>query len=165
MAVIDASHPDIYDFVTTKADSPSELSNFNLSVGVTDAFLRAVIRDGPHRLVNPRTGKTVARMPAAELFGAICEAAHACGDPGLVFLDTINRANPVPGRWPNRGNQSVRRGSVAALRVMQSRFDQPGPDARDGRVNWDRLAEVTELAVRFLDDVIEVSRYPFPELG
>lgn len=98
MAVLDVSHPDICDFVTAKAESPSELPHFNLSVGVTDAFLRAVERNGLHRLVNPRTGKIVARMPAAELFDAICKAAHAGGDPGLVFLDTINRANPVPGR-------------------------------------------------------------------
>lgn len=98
MAVLDVSHPDVYDFVTTKAESPGELTHFNLSVGVTDVFLRAVERGGMHRMVNPRTGKAGARMPAAELFDAICVAAHACGDPGLVFLDTINRANPVPGR-------------------------------------------------------------------
>ena len=98
MAVLDASHPDIYDFVAAKTESPQELTHFNLSVGVTDAFLRAVEQDGTHRLVNPRTGKTVARVSAADLFDAICQAAHACGDPGLVFLDTVNRANPLPGR-------------------------------------------------------------------
>lgn len=76
MAVLDVSHPDICDFVTAKAESPSELPHFNLSVGVTDAFLRAVERNGLHRLVNPRTGKIVARMPAAELFDAICKAAR-----------------------------------------------------------------------------------------
>ena len=97
MAVLDASHPDIYDFVGAKADAPG-LEQFNLSVGVTDAFLRAVERNGSHRLVNPRTGKTVARAPAADLFSAICEAAHACGDPGILFLDAINRANPLPSR-------------------------------------------------------------------
>ena len=159
------SHPDIYEFVTTKAERRSELSHFNLSVGVTDAFLRAVERNGAHRLVNPRTGKTVARIPAAELFGAICEAAHACGDPGLVFLDTINRANPVPGRGrieatnpcgevPLLPYESCNLGSINLARMVA-----------DGRVNWDRLAEVAGVAVRFLDDVIDVSRYPFPELG
>jgi len=165
MAVLDASHPDIYDFVTTKAERRRELSHFNLSVGVTNAFLRAVERNGAHRLVNPRTGKSVARMPAAELFGAICEAAHACGDPGLVFLDTINRANPVPGRGrieatnpcgevPLLPYESCNLGSINLARMVA-----------DGRVNWDRLAEVAGVAVRFLDDVIDVSRYPFPELG
>src|SRR5271166_2343668 len=165
MAVLEASHPDIYDFVTTKAERRGELSHFNLSVGVTDAFLRAVERNGTHRLVNPRTGKTVARIPAAELFGAICEAAHACGDPGLVFLDTINRANPVPGHGrieatnpcgevPLLPYESCNLGSINLARMVA-----------DGGVNWDRLAEVAQLAVRFLDDVIDVSRYPFPQLG
>ena len=165
MAVLDVSHPDIYDFVTTKAESPRELTHFNLSVGVTDAFLRAVERNGTHRLVNPRTGKTVARMPAAELFTAICESAHACGDPGLVFMDTINRANPVPGRGrieatnpcgevPLLPYESCNLGSINLARMITDR-----------RVDWDRLDNVAGLAVRFLDDVIDVSRYPFPELG
>jgi ribonucleoside-diphosphate reductase alpha chain len=164
MAVLDVSHPDIYDFVTAKAESPDDLTHFNLSVGVTDAFLRAVERSGTHRLINPRTGKVVARVPAVELFDTICEAAHACGDPGLLFLDTINRANPLPrrgrieatnpcGEVPLLPYESCNLGSINLARMTTA-----------GRVDWDRLADVTELAVRFLDDVIDVSRYPFPEL-
>lgn len=165
MAVLDASHPDVYDFVTSKADSPSELTHFNLSVGVTDAFLRAVERDGTHRLINPRTGKTVARASAVELFDTICQAAHACGDPGLLFLDTVNRANPLPARGrieatnpcgevPLLPYESCNLGSINLARMVV-----------DGRVDWDRLADVAAVAVRFLDDVIDVSRYPFRELG
>ncbi|ETW21294.1 adenosylcobalamin-dependent ribonucleoside-diphosphate reductase [Mycobacterium gastri] len=165
MAVLDAAHPDICDFVTAKAESPSALTHFNLSVGANDAFLRAVEGGGAHRLVNPRTGKTVARMPAAELFDAICQAAHACGDPGLVFLDTINRANPVPARGrieatnpcgevPLLPYESCNLGSINLARMIIN-----------GHVDWDRLGAVTEVAVRFLDDVIDVSRYPFPELA
>ncbi|WP_063050784.1 adenosylcobalamin-dependent ribonucleoside-diphosphate reductase [Nocardia arthritidis] len=165
MALLDVSHPDIYDFVTTKADSPRELTHFNLSIGVTSAFLRAVERNGTHRLVNPRTGKTVARVPAVDLFDAICAAAHACGDPGLAFLDTINRANPTPergrieatnpcGEVPLLPYESCNLGSINLARMTTA-----------GHVDWDRLAKVTALAVRFLDDVIDVSRYPFPELG
>ena len=145
MAVLDASHPDIYDFITTKAESPSELTHFNLSVGVTDAFMRAVERGATHRVVNPRTGKTVARLPAAELFDAICGAAHACGDPGLVFLDTINRANPVPGRGrieatnpcgevPLLPYESCNLGSINLARMIT-----------DGRVDWDRPLTFLEL--------------------
>ncbi|KZS70371.1 ribonucleoside-diphosphate reductase [Mycobacterium kansasii] len=165
MAVLDASHPDICDFITAKAESPSHLTHFNLSVGVDDAFLRGVERGGAHRLVNPRTGKTVARMSAAELFDAICQAAHACGDPGLVFLDTINRANPVPARGrieatnpcgevPLLPYESCNLGSINLARMITN-----------GHLDWDRLGAVTEVAVRFLDDVIDVSRYPFPELA
>jgi ribonucleoside-diphosphate reductase alpha chain len=165
MAVLHVSHPDVYDFVATKAESPSQLGHFNLSVGLTDAFLRAVERNGTHHLVNPRTGKTVARIPAADLFDAICKAAHACGDPGLVFLDTINRANPLPARGrieatnpcgevPLMPYESCNLGSINLARMTT-----------EGRIDWSRLDDVTEVAVRFLDNVIDVSRYPFPELA
>jgi len=165
MAVLDSSHPDICEFVTAKAGAPEAFTHFNFSVGVSDAFLRAVERDGTHRLINPRTGKTVARVRAAELFTAICDAAHACGDPGLVFLDTVNRADPLPalgrieatnpcGEVPLRPYESCNLGSINLARMTGN-----------GHVDWERLTEVAGLAVRFLDDVIDVSRYPFPELG
>ena len=165
MAVLDVSHPDSYEFVTAKAGSPNDLSQFNLSVGVTDAFMRAVVSGGSYPVVNPRTGKTVERRPAGELFTAICTAAHACGDPGLVFLDTINRANPMPaggrieatnpcGEVPLRPYESCNLGSINLARMTDG-----------GRIDWDRLAATAALGVRFLDDVIDVSRYPIPELA
>lgn len=164
MAVLDVSHPDIYDFINAKSGTSDQLSHFNLSVGVTDAFMRAVERGGTHRLVNPRTHRTVARVPAVDLFDALCEAAHACGDPGLLFLDAINRANPMPGAGrieatnpcgevPLMPYESCNLGSINLARMT-----------RDAAVDWDRLTEVTELGVRFLDDVIDVNEYPFPEL-
>ncbi|GAB93912.1 putative ribonucleotide reductase [Gordonia rhizosphera NBRC 16068] len=165
MAVLDVSHPDVYEFATAKAGARDELSHFNLSVGVTDAFLRAVERGATHRLVNPRTHKTVARVSAADLFGAICEAAHACGDPGLLFLDAINRANPLPhrgrieatnpcGEVPLLPHESCNLGSINLARMCAH-----------GTVDWDRLTAVTTEAVRFLDDVIDVNVYPFGELA
>ncbi len=164
MAVLDVSHPDIYDFITTKAESPEALQQFNLSVGVNDGFLHAVARNGTHRLINPRTGRTVATVPAADLFTAICEAAHRCGDPGLLFRDTIDRANPTPalgrieatnpcGEVPLLPYESCNLGSINLARMVSG-----------GRLDWDRLGAVAELGVRFLDDVIDVSRYPIPEL-
>jgi ribonucleoside-diphosphate reductase alpha chain len=163
MAVLDVSHPDVYAFVGAKA-TPGDLEHFNLSIGVTDRFLRAIERGGSHRLVNPRTGRTVARVGAADLFDAICDAAHRTGDPGLLFLDTINRANPTPalgpieatnpcGEVPLLPNESCNLGSINVARF-----------AAGSRVDWERLAGTVRLAVRFLDDVIDVSRYPFPEL-
>ncbi|ULN45414.1 adenosylcobalamin-dependent ribonucleoside-diphosphate reductase [Mycolicibacterium goodii] len=164
MAVLDVSHPDVYEFVAAKVDDPAALAHFNLSVGVTDAFMRAVQRGGTHRLVNPRTGKTVARVPAVDLFDVICRSAHACGDPGLVFLDTVNRANPVPtrghieatnpcGEVPLMPYESCNLGSINLGRMVTA-----------GRVDWHHLAEVTAVAVRFLDDVIDVSRFPIQEM-
>ncbi|MBB5156012.1 adenosylcobalamin-dependent ribonucleoside-diphosphate reductase [Saccharopolyspora phatthalungensis] len=164
MAVLDVSHPDIYEFVTAKAADSAALENFNLSVAVSNAFLRAVEANGTHRLVNPRTGRTTARVPAADLFDAMCESAHRCGDPGLLFLDTINRANPLPhlgrieatnpcGEVPLLPYESCNLGSINLAHCTA-----------DGRMDWDRLTNIVEVAVRFLDDVIDVSRYPFDEL-
>ncbi|MBS9535740.1 adenosylcobalamin-dependent ribonucleoside-diphosphate reductase [Mycobacterium sp. M1] len=165
MAVLDVTHPDILDFIGAKSGTVDQLSHFNLSVGVTDAFMRAVERGGTHRLVNPRTGRTVGKVPAVELFDALCTAAHSCGDPGLLFLDAINRANPVPdagrieatnpcGEVPLLPYESCNLGSINLARMT-----------RDGDVDWDRLTHVAELGVRFLDDVIDVNVYPFPELA
>ncbi|MDV6241942.1 adenosylcobalamin-dependent ribonucleoside-diphosphate reductase [Rhodococcus opacus] len=163
IAVLDVSHPDVFDFAAAKEATTGDLRHFNLSVAVTDAFLRAVTHNRTHRLVNPRTERTVAEVPAADLFDTICTAAHRSGDPGLLFLDTVNRANPLRerieatnpcGEVPLLPYESCNLGSVNLALLT-----------RDGEVDWDRLAEVVRLAVRFLDDVIDVSRYPFPELA
>ena len=164
MAVLDVTHPDILDFIGAKSAASPALSHFNLSVGVSDAFMRAAERGGVHHLVNPRTGRVVGRLPASGLLDAIAEAAHRSGDPGILFLDTINRANPLPGAGrieatnpcgevPLFPYESCNLGSVNLPRF-----------AKAGRVDWERLAATVRLAVRFLDDVIDVSHYPFPEL-
>lgn len=163
MAVLHVSHPDIREFVTAKT-RPGTLENFNLSVGVTDRFMRAVEAGGDQPLVNPRTGRTVGRVAAAELFDLVATEAWRSGDPGLLFLDRVNRANPVPaqgrieatnpcGEVPLLPGESCNLASVNLAR-----------HTRDGRLDWDRLADTVRLAVRFLDDVIEVNRYPTADL-
>jgi ribonucleoside-diphosphate reductase alpha chain len=163
MAILDVSHPDIHEFVAAKFE-PGVLENFNLSVAVGDEFMRAVETGGEHRLVNPRTGRTVGTQDARGLFDEIAEAAWRSGEPGLLFLDRVNEANPVPalgrieatnpcGEVPLLPNESCNLGSVNLARLV-----------REGRVAWEKLAQVVRLAVRFLDDVVEVNRYPFPEL-
>jgi len=163
MAVLDASHPDIREFVRAKAEA-GRLENFNLSVAVSDAFMRAVERGGRHRLVNPRTGRVVARVSAGDLFDLIAEQAWRSGDPGLLFLDRVNRANPVPaqgwieatnpcGEVPLHPYESCNLGSLNLARFVA-----------DGRLDWERLGKTARLAVRFLDDVIDANRYPLPEL-
>jgi ribonucleoside-diphosphate reductase alpha chain len=138
MAVLDASHPDIDEFVAAK-QTFGRLENFNLSVAVTDAFMRAVERDGTHRLVNPRTGRVSDTRPARQLFQAIAAAAHRTGDPGLLFLDRINRDNPVPalgriestnpcGEVPLLPFESCNLGSVNLARMVTG-----------GRPDWQRL--------------------------
>ncbi len=163
MAVLDASHPDIEEFLAAKS-TPGTLSHFNLSVAVRDGFLRSVARRGRQRLVEPRTGRTVKEVDAESLFARICEAAHRSGDPGLVFLDAIDRGNvlselgPIEatnpcGEVPLRPYESCNLGSVNLANFVSG-----------GRVDFARLEGTVALAVRFLDDVIEVSRYPLPEL-
>ncbi len=162
MAVLDVSHPDIAEFIAAKRDGG--LEHFNLSVAVTGRFMRAVATGGRHRLVNPRTGRVAGQVAAAGLFEAICEAAWAGGDPGLLFTDRINAANPLPslgrieatnpcGEVPLRPYESCDLGSLNLARFITGR-----------RVDFARLRPAVALAVRFLDDVIEVSRYPVPEL-
>ena len=163
MAVLDVSHPDIVEFVDAK-EAPGVLEHFNLSVGVSGSFMRAVLRGGEHRLVNPRTKKVVGRIAAGELFDRICAAAWRSGDPGLLFLDRINRDNPLPslgrieatnpcGEVPLLPYESCNLGSLNLARFVEG-----------GKVDVERLGAAVHLAVRFLDDVIDVSRYPVTAL-
>ncbi len=164
MAVLDVSHPDVYDFITAKGRAGS-FENFNLSVAVRDAFMRAVERGGDHRFRNPRTGRVVGRVPARQLFDLLATEAWRTGDPGLLFLDRINRDNPLPslgtieatnpcGEVPLLPYESCNLGSVNLAKMV-----------RDGRPDWERLAATVRLAIRFLDDVIDVNRYPIPEVA
>jgi ribonucleoside-diphosphate reductase alpha chain len=163
MAVLDVSHPDIRRFIEAKA-AQGALENFNLSIAVSDRFMRAVERGGEQRLVNPRTGRTAGRIEARELFDLVADGAWRTGDPGLLFLDRINRRNPVPalgrieatnpcGEVPLLPNESCNLGSINLARLVDR-----------GSVDWELLAQVVRLGVRFLDDVIDVNQFPFPEL-
>lgn len=159
LGVLRCDHPDVLEFVRAKLDSVS-FRNFNFSVGITDRFFEAVRDDGPHELVHPKTGDVVARLGARELFDEIVDAAFDCGDPGLLFLDAIERSNPVPklgriesanpcGEVPLLPYESCNLGSVNLSHMLRS-----------GEIDWERLGSTVELAVRFLDDVIEANRYP-----
>jgi ribonucleoside-diphosphate reductase alpha chain len=164
MAVLRVDHPDVREFVRCKRE-PGAIANFNLSVGATDAFLRAAAAGEPIDLVNPRDRKVVESVAARALLREIAEHAWASGDPGLVFLDAVNRDNPTPklgaleatnpcGELPLLPNESCNLGSL--------RLDA---FAADGAIDWERLERAVDLAVRFLDDVIEVNRMPFDELA
>jgi len=164
MAILKADHPDLVEFVLGKTRS-GYLQNFNISVAVTDAFMEAVENGGEHALVNPRTGETVERKPARDILNMICAAAWQCGDPGLVFIDAINRANPLAsvapieatnpcGEQPLLPHESCNLGSIN-LRCFV---------ARDG-IDFDALGSAVADAVHFLDNVIEANRYPLEEIA
>jgi ribonucleoside-diphosphate reductase alpha chain len=163
MAVLRVDHPDIEAFIEAKRDGAA-LQNFNLSVGATDTFMAAVDAGGDFPLRHPRDGRVVAHRPARPLFDRLCEAAWATGDPGLVFLDTINRSNPTPdlgqiestnpcGEVPLLPYEACNLGSINLAHLVIEQGD-------GARVDWERLRGLVHDAVRFLDDVITVNRYP-----
>jgi ribonucleoside-diphosphate reductase alpha chain len=163
MAVLRIDHPDIEEFIAAKR-TPGRLENFNLSVGITNAFCAALDAGDTFALRNPRTGQIVRTVRAAALFDAIVEAAWATGDPGLLFLDEINRHNPTPalgtieatnpcGEQPLLAYESCVLGSVNLATCATA----------DG-VDWERLGGAIRDGVVFLDNVIEATAYPFPEI-
>ena len=167
MGVLRIDHPDILDFIALK-QTPTEMTNFNLSVGVTDSFMQALTRRRSYTLINPDTHKPTRRLPAQLIFDRLVEAAWASGEPGLVFLDTINRANPTPrlgriestnpcGEQPLLAYESCTLGSINVANFLGKREAQPA-------IDFVRLADTISLAVRFLDNVIDRNQYPLPQI-
>ncbi len=184
MAILDVRHPDIEAFINLKADMTT-LTNFNISVAVDDAFMGAVAAEAEYELVNPRTGEVAARRRARAVFDQIVANAWQNGDPGLVFLDRINRDNPTPrlgrmeatnpcGEQPLLPYESCNLGSLnlAAFYAPASGADANGAaDAGEapsgnagGEIDWALLGDTVRLAVRFLDDVIDMNAYPIAEI-
>jgi ribonucleoside-diphosphate reductase alpha chain len=171
MAILDVRHPDIEAFINVKADMVT-LTNFNISVAVDEDFMRAVEEDREYDLINPRTGQAVARRRAKAIFDQIVANAWANGDPGLVFLDRINRDNPTPalgrieatnpcGEQPLLPYESCNLGSInLGLFLTEAPAGSPAAD----RIDWEALATTIDTAVRFLDDVIDMNLYPIPEI-
>jgi len=163
MGILRCDHPDIVEFVEAKMEK-DRFSNFNLSVGITDRFMKALAANGEYDLVNPRTRKPVKRVKARTIFDLIVNAAWLTGDPGLIFLDEINRKNPTPrvgpieatnpcGELPLLPYESCNLGSINLAKM-----------ARGKALDWDKLRETIRWGIRFLDDVIEVNRFPLPQV-
>jgi ribonucleoside-diphosphate reductase alpha chain len=168
MAVLRVDHPDVMDFIRSK-DTEGALKNFNISVALTDAFMRALDAGEDYALVNPKSGQTVGRRPAREVFDAIVDAAWHNGEPGVLFLDRINEANPTPelglidatnpcGEAPLLPYESCVLGSINLTRVLR-----PAPAGRL-EIDWDALGHLARLGVHFLDNVIDVTRHPIPQI-
>ncbi|MBC7099629.1 vitamin B12-dependent ribonucleotide reductase [Candidatus Bipolaricaulota bacterium] len=163
MGVLRVDHPDILEFITAKVREDA-LVNFNISVGVTDAFMEAVKKDEEYDLINPRTGDAEKRLRAREVFDLIVNMAWKTGDPGLIFLDEINRHNPTPqlgqieatnpcGETPLLPYESCILGSINLSKMI-----------KDGGIDWEKLRSTVRNAVHFLDNIIDINRYPIPEI-
>ena len=169
MGILRVDHPDILEFIDCKLDGG--ITNFNISVAATDKFMEALARGEEYDLVNPHTKQVVQRLSAREVFERIVRAVWRTGDPGMVFIDRINAspANPTPemgeveatnpcGEQPLLPNEACNLGSLNV-----SKFARRSDDS-EWAVDWDEMERVVRLAVRFLDDVIEMNPYPLPEI-
>jgi ribonucleoside-diphosphate reductase alpha chain len=161
MGILRVDHPDILEFIRVKR-SLAELANFNISVAVTDAFMEELEKDGEYDLVNPRSGRTAGTVQARRVFDEIVASAWETGDPGVIFIDRINRANPTPligsfestnpcGEQPLLPYEACVLGSINLSKYVQK-----------GEFDFAPLGEDVKLAVRFLDDTIDANIYPLP---
>jgi len=163
MGILKVNHPDIIEFITSK-QKPSFLSNFNISVAVTDDFMKALEDREEYWLVNPRNNEKVRRIKAEKIWNLMAQSAWQSGDPGAIFIDEINTHNPTPeigkieatnpcGEQPLLPYESCNLGSVNLSRMVEG-----------GKINWEKLRKTVRNAVHFLDNVIDENRYPLKEI-
>jgi ribonucleoside-diphosphate reductase alpha chain len=163
MGILRVDHPDILEFITAK-QKPGFLQNFNISVAVTDDFMKTLEEDGEYWLINPRNKEKVGKLKAREVWDLMARSAWASGDPGVIFIDEVNRHNPTPevgrieatnpcGEQPLLPYESCNLGSINLSRMVE-----------DGRINWEKLRETVRNAVHLLDNVIDANKYPLKEI-
>ncbi|MEE8637650.1 MAG: adenosylcobalamin-dependent ribonucleoside-diphosphate reductase [Candidatus Margulisiibacteriota bacterium] len=163
MGILSVNHPDILEFIASKRVG-EVLRNFNISVAVSDEFMRAARADKKIDLINPRTRKKVKSLSAKKIFEAIVDSAWKTGDPGLIFIDQINGRHPLKslakieatnpcGEQPLLPYESCNLGSINLTKIV-----------KDGGIDWDKLRKTIRIAVRFLDNVIDVNQYPLPQI-
>jgi len=167
MAILRVDHPDILEFIYCK-ENHNELNNFNISVGVTDAFMEAVETGGNYDLIDPRENRKVGELNAAEVYHALVKQAWENGDPGILFLDRINGDNPTPalgeiestnpcGEQPLLPMEACNLGSINLAKFVVFNGEEP-------TIDYDGLKEVVRWSVRFLDNTIDMSQYPLPKI-
>jgi ribonucleoside-diphosphate reductase alpha chain len=167
MAILRVDHPDISEFICCKKNN-KELNNFNISVGITEAFMKAVEEGGTYDLIDPRENRKTGELNAADVYQALVHQAWENGDPGVIFLERINKDNPTPvlgdiestnpcGEQPLLPREACNLGSINLAKFVVTDDGAPA-------IDFDAMKETIWLSVRFLDDVIDMSKYPLPEI-
>ncbi len=168
LAILRVDHPDILDFISAK-DREGNLINFNISVSITDEFMKALEKNGKYSLVNPRTGTVVRQLYAREVFDKLTYAAWKNGEPGVLFIDKINGSNPTPdigaiestnpcGEQPLLPFESCVLGSISLTKMLVV-------DDGNYKINWKKLSDTIKLGVHFLDNVIDINRFPLIDIA
>ena len=166
MGILRVDHPDIEEFIELKKDGRT-INNFNISVAVTDAFMDALKENGSYSIYDPFLKKKTGKKKTSKIFDKIVESAWAVGDPGLIFIDKINEHNPTSGLGPIQatnpcGEQPLHAYESCNLGSLNlSNFFAP---KKKDQFDWERFKRILQIAVRFLDNVIEVNKYPLPEI-
>lgn len=175
MGILRVDHPDILEFMTCKTDT-KELTNFNISVGITEKFMEAVEKGEDYELLNPRNGKVAGKLSAREVFEKIVDQAWRNGEPGIIFLDRLNKDNPTPeigeiestnpcGEQPLLPYEACCLGSIN-LGMFTKPVWGDGADSKklNDRIDWDGLGKAVRAGVHFLDNLIDANKYPLPQI-
>jgi ribonucleoside-diphosphate reductase alpha chain len=162
MGIVPVDHPDVEDFINAKRSGA--LQNFNMSVAVTDKFMQAAAKDQEWELINPRNKRAVKKVKAKELWNQLVQAAWECGDPGIIFIDEINRTQPTPqvgsiettnpcGEVPLLPYEPCNLGSINMARMV-----------KNGKIHWEKLKHAIRVGTHFLDNVIDANKWPLQEI-